>query len=406
MTVWTNICSYVHRKRFRHIRHQNAKKTSTICLLQKLTYACISQVQAEKLVVESDDVAEGLVQLITEHHVTALVMGAAADKHYTKKMKALKSKKAQVVEQRADPSCKIWYICKGTLVYRKYGWSSAGYSSLTLQNSSLHLTCYPPCLHSLYTRKAVPLSHGAMPQGTQKPGAQQFSVDRSTSLSEMWCVSNTWLHKPNLRRSDGNEKETVHEFDEADNKFQHMLRELESVRKQAYEDNCSREKAERELFEAFQKARASENMYFGEVKQKNQIEDKLKTTLEEVERLTETTNELCAKLQDERKKRLAICVPSQLHIDRLSSSLTARSSLPRLVSDDFASQQRIQIRWRSTLEATLGGTRSRRGRDRRREERPQRWMKRCRSPASPPLPRMPPPPLPFPHSPTPSHLVC
>ena len=84
MTVWTNICSYVHRKRFRHIRHQNAKKTSTICLLQKLTYACISQVQAEKLVVESDDVAEGLVQLITEHHVTALVMGAAADKHYTK----------------------------------------------------------------------------------------------------------------------------------------------------------------------------------------------------------------------------------------------------------------------------------------------------------------------------------
>ena len=147
-------------------------------------------------------------------------------------------------------------------------------------------------------------------------------------------------------------------------------------------------------------------MYFGEVKQKNQIEDKLKTTLEEVERLTETTNELCAKLQDERKKRLAICVPSQLHIDRLSSSLTARSSLPRLVSDDFASQQRIQIRWRSTLEATLGGTRSRRGRDRRREERPQRWMKRCRSPASPPLPRMPPPPLPFPHSPTPSHLVC
>ena len=48
-------------------------------------------------------------------------------------------------------------------------------------------------------------------------------------------------------------QETVHEFDEGDNKFQHMLRELESVRKQAYEDNCSREKAERELFEAFQK---------------------------------------------------------------------------------------------------------------------------------------------------------
>ena len=47
--------------------------------------------------------------------------------------------------------------------------------------------------------------------------------------------------------------EADHEFDEADNKWQPMIRELESVRKQAYEDNCSREKAERELFEAFQK---------------------------------------------------------------------------------------------------------------------------------------------------------
>jgi hypothetical protein len=35
-------------------------------------------------VVESDDVTEGLLQLISERHVTALIMGAAADKHYTK----------------------------------------------------------------------------------------------------------------------------------------------------------------------------------------------------------------------------------------------------------------------------------------------------------------------------------
>jgi K+-sensing histidine kinase KdpD len=42
------------------------------------------QINAEKLVVESDDVAQGLVDLISEHHVTTFVMGAAADKHYTK----------------------------------------------------------------------------------------------------------------------------------------------------------------------------------------------------------------------------------------------------------------------------------------------------------------------------------
>jgi hypothetical protein len=35
-------------------------------------------------VVESDDVAYGLVDVISEHNVSMLVMGAADDKHYTK----------------------------------------------------------------------------------------------------------------------------------------------------------------------------------------------------------------------------------------------------------------------------------------------------------------------------------
>jgi hypothetical protein len=52
-------------------------------------------------------------------------------------------------------------------------------------------------------------------------------------------------------------QDIVREFDKPDNKFNHMLRELESVRKQAYEEKCSREKAERELLEAFQKVRVA-----------------------------------------------------------------------------------------------------------------------------------------------------
>ncbi|KAM0890436.1 hypothetical protein ACQ4PT_027065 [Festuca glaucescens] len=228
---------------------------------QHLLLCAQEKVQAEKLVVESDDVAQGLVKLISEHRVTALVMGAAADKHYTK--------------------------------------------------------------------EAIPLSNEAMQEDVQKSGDQQLSVDRSTSLSETWCVSNTWLQKPNIAlqneraspcRSYDNEKEFVKEFDEPENKFQCMLRELDSVRKQAYEEICSREKAERELFEAFQKARDSENLYFGEVKQRNEIEEKLTTTMEEVERLTQTTDKLCAKLQEESKKRLAL-EKRTAHSDRIIKDL-------------------------------------------------------------------------------------
>jgi hypothetical protein len=56
------------------------------------------------------------------------------------------------------------------------------------------------------------------------------------------------------------------------------------------------------------------------VKQRNETEEKLRTTMEEVERLTETTDELCAKLQDERKKRLAL-EKRTAHSDRIIKDL-------------------------------------------------------------------------------------
>lgn len=36
------------------------------------------------MVIEMDDIAKGLVELIEQHRITKLIMGAAADKHYSK----------------------------------------------------------------------------------------------------------------------------------------------------------------------------------------------------------------------------------------------------------------------------------------------------------------------------------
>jgi len=48
-------------------------------------------------------------------------------------------------------------------------------------------------------------------------------------------------------------QDNVEETSESCDNFQHILRELESVRQEVYEEKCRREKAERELFEALQK---------------------------------------------------------------------------------------------------------------------------------------------------------
>ncbi|KAE8798322.1 U-box domain-containing protein 33 [Hordeum vulgare] len=74
------------------------------------------EVQARKVVVSGDDAARGLVQLVDDHAVTELVMGAAAHRGYTRKLWTPKSKKAVTVQWKANPSCRIWFICKGNLI--------------------------------------------------------------------------------------------------------------------------------------------------------------------------------------------------------------------------------------------------------------------------------------------------
>lgn len=74
------------------------------------------QVDARKLIVSGDDLPGGLVRLVADHGVAELVMGAAADRAYSRKMRAPKSKKAAAVKLMANPSCRIWFVCKGKLI--------------------------------------------------------------------------------------------------------------------------------------------------------------------------------------------------------------------------------------------------------------------------------------------------
>ncbi|KAM3298067.1 hypothetical protein ACQJBY_039835 [Aegilops geniculata] len=85
--------------------------------LDQLVRKCkIQRVLARKLIVSGDDLAGCLVQLVADHGVAELVMGAAADRAYSRKMRAPKSKKAATVRLKANPSCRIWFVCKGKLI--------------------------------------------------------------------------------------------------------------------------------------------------------------------------------------------------------------------------------------------------------------------------------------------------
>ncbi|XP_022735275.1 LOW QUALITY PROTEIN: U-box domain-containing protein 33-like [Durio zibethinus] len=95
-------------------------------ILDKYVLLCRQTgVQAEKLYIEMDSVDKGILEMISENGIRMLVMGGAADKHYSKykahkKVADLKSKKAISVREHAPASCHtIWFLCKGLLIFTR-----------------------------------------------------------------------------------------------------------------------------------------------------------------------------------------------------------------------------------------------------------------------------------------------
>ncbi|KAJ1694420.1 hypothetical protein LUZ63_011118 [Rhynchospora breviuscula] len=97
---------------YRKMEEEKLNKTKKSILMMCLRL----KIKAQILIIEKDDITEGLVSLISEHGVTELVMGAATDKYYSKKMKAPTSKKALAMIEQANPACKIWFTCSGNLI--------------------------------------------------------------------------------------------------------------------------------------------------------------------------------------------------------------------------------------------------------------------------------------------------
>lgn len=97
---------------YRKLEEDKASKA-----LDDLVCFCKTQgVHARKLVVAVDDMTKGLIQLVDDHEVAELVMGAASDRAYTRKIRTPKSKKALALQQKANPNCRIWFVCKGNLI--------------------------------------------------------------------------------------------------------------------------------------------------------------------------------------------------------------------------------------------------------------------------------------------------
>lgn len=64
--------------------HYLPKANKTLNFRSRVSDSQILQVEADKIWIEMDDIGKGIVESISSHNIRWLVMGAAANKHYSK----------------------------------------------------------------------------------------------------------------------------------------------------------------------------------------------------------------------------------------------------------------------------------------------------------------------------------
>ncbi|XP_071687792.1 U-box domain-containing protein 33-like [Rutidosis leptorrhynchoides] len=97
--------------------YRTKEKDEMLKLLLSYTSLCTrSKVSSCIVTTENDHVRKGIVDLINEHSIQKLVMGALPENW----MKVKKnSSKSSFVAKNAPPICRIWFVNKGQLLYTK-----------------------------------------------------------------------------------------------------------------------------------------------------------------------------------------------------------------------------------------------------------------------------------------------
>ncbi|KAL8138474.1 hypothetical protein V2J09_004475 [Rumex salicifolius] len=284
-------------------------------------------VEIEKEYIEMTSIERGIVELINKFRIGLLIMGAAADNKFSRKMIEPKSKKAVYVRQHAPPSCHIWFACKGRLIYTREATmsSSRAEESVIEQNpvrvdsngTGVSRASSPsPCNSSAFSTPwsrsiagessfdefdqsstmSLRLSFGLSPR-SEAAGNSPFSSirtrDRDPGLPLLALPSNIDdLHGPsvsNLTASSMNDHLYEH--------LEQAMAEAETSKRQAFEESTRRCKAEKDTVDAMRKVRLAENLYFDEVRRRKEVEEELAKSKNEFKEMKYERDKIIEKLR-------------------------------------------------------------------------------------------------------------
>ncbi|KAF0896415.1 hypothetical protein E2562_024290 [Oryza meyeriana var. granulata] len=217
------------------------------------------QVSCEKLIIEEEDIAKGLEDLIALHGITKLVMGAAADNHYWRMMSTPKSKKALRILEAADPSCKIWFTCKGHLICTR--------------EANTTVPAIPPFK---FRRPEKSCRYDSSRNSDTRVSGLPMLQSMSQSMSQYEPDDDHSASPRELENSGGDIDDDIYFRLEA-------LREAVDLKKEKYEESTKRQHAEKDLLSALQKVKELEDLCQKEIMQRKIIERVLEEQIKATE---------------------------------------------------------------------------------------------------------------------------
>ncbi|XP_023552426.1 U-box domain-containing protein 32-like isoform X1 [Cucurbita pepo subsp. pepo] len=231
-------------------------------------------VRAQKILIATNSVERGIVEIIDQYSIKWLVMGLDAERYNLKMSTGLKSKKAFFVSQQAPICCHIWFVCRGRLMYSREG-GPGRFNKLQLQNTEIginhtnHLrpesvTCKLNLLDAQEQENAFDSISRFIYEGQTDPKFENLGTSRTTLLL----------------------KNEVSGLQEAASMNVTPIKEFEGVKAWI----------EEEAVDAEFKAKSLESSCVEEVKRRNEMEEILASSKKEVERMNKEHDKLLKEL--------------------------------------------------------------------------------------------------------------
>ncbi|WVZ05573.1 hypothetical protein V8G54_018919 [Vigna mungo] len=339
-------------------------------------------VRAEKLHIEMDSIEKGIIELVSQHGIRKLVMGAASDKYYNRRMMDLRSKKAIYVCKQAPASCHIQFVCKGHLIHTRDHSLNEGNvevasplvqqvpnSVRTFRSQSVtlgqgrrgnltndarilrsasdgHVATFPAVSSpeetvgfstprdrmgtevssdeserlSMMSPSGLSISSDSAVDLALTRGLITESSENALELTMSQLVIEDLHHSSPPSTLDGGIDDTIYD------QLQQAMTEAEDASLTAYKETVRRRNAEKEAFEAIRKAKASEILYTEELNLRKLAEEELRKEKEELE----NAKRLRDKVREE--LHLALDQKASLESQIASSELIIKELEQKIVS--------------------------------------------------------------------------